>query len=1137
MKSRIFLATMVVFTVIAFTAVPVFGQAVNYAQIQGRITDQSGAVVPRAQVKATQTATGLVRTTSSNAEGEYFLPNLPVGRYQLRVSMNGFRDHVQEGIVLQVGETPRIDIKLQVGSVSEVVQVEADAGMLETRQNSISTVIDNSRIMELPLNGRNAPDLIMYSGAATNPTLTSNDLMSSKNYGNGTSGASQTVSVAGSQENANNFLLDGSDNNDAFSNVNSPFPFPDAIQEFSVQKSGLSARYGVHAGAVVNVVTKSGANNFHGDIFEFFRNPIFNAHHVNFTPPAPGFKDDTMKRNQFGGTVGGPIIKDKLLFFVGYQGTRQASTPPPISVKVPTAAAIAGDFSTMMSAACQSTGKAKALKAPFVNNKVDPSQFNAPALALLKYIPVATDPCGNLSFTVPGTLNEDQVVGKMDWNVSAKHTLFTRYFFTDYRAPVPFVSSNILPQGQTASQLSRFQSMAFGDTYMLTPNMVNSLHLTATRLAIHRGPASDMINPTTVGINVPSPVAQGLVLGVSSGYFTTGGGSQMPGFFINNLFQVADDVDMTLGKHQLSFGVNYMRMQLNYLSTFQSNGQFTFGGNLSGDNLADYMLGWPSTFAQGNPEAENWRYTYFGLYLHDNFRVRPNLSLNVGIRWEPFLPSKDAFNRGSHFDYAAFMAGTHSTVFPNAPAGLFFCGDAGIPCSFQNSKWLQFSPRFGLVWDPTNQGKLTIRAGYGIFYDSPEMYYFDRYADNSPYGSGISFAPKTTSGASLTNPYIGQPGTVPQFPLPFPVAGSPNAYFPLNGVYINNSLDVHPMYAQNWNLTIEKQLGANWMLSASYLGSKTTHIWAGYEANPGMNVSVPSNALSGCTPGQAASTSNTNCRRTLYLANPSQGQYFSNLTTLWDGANAEYNAMLLNARHRFSNNFTVLANYTWSHCISDQDFSGELTNSRPTMYPSPVNNPNTGNLKLDRGNCGFDVRQSLNASMVISSPKYDGKLSGAFLNNWQFAPLFSYRTGTYFTVLTGVDTSLQGSTTSYKDRPNQVSDPLQGGCTISGATVPVHTTQCWFNTAAFVAPATGTFGTVGRDSLQGPHALRFDVAVSRRFRVLESREVQLRMEVFNLFNHPVFGNPVTSLNSSSFGKIQSQSGDGRTFQFAFKFNF
>ncbi len=1137
MKNAMVLRTLAVFAVIAFASSLSIGQAVNFAQLLGRVTDPSGAVVPGAQITATQTATGLVRATSTNNEGQYSFTNLPVGPYKLQVAAAGFRDYVQEGIILQVGGAPRVDVTLQVGGKSEVVQVVADVGMLETSQNSISTLIDNSRILELPLNGRNAPDLIMYSGGASNASLPSQDLMSSKNYGNGTSGASQTISVAGGQQNANNFLLDGGDHNDAFSNVNAPFPFPDAIQEFSVQTSGLSARYGVHAGSVVNVVTKSGTNSYHGSVFEFLRNPYINADHVHFTPLAPGVRDDTMKRNQFGGTFGGPIKKDKLMFFAGYEGLRQASTPPPVSTHVPTAAAIAGDFTTMMSAGCQSSGKAKTLKAPYVGNKIDPSNYNKASLALLKYLPTTSDPCGNLSFTVPGIVNQDMGIAKVDWNLNSKHQITTRYLGTDFRAPVPFDPTNILPQGQTASQLSRYQSGLINDSYAISPRLINSFRFTATRLGIHRGPDENMISPATLGLNIPSPIPQGLVLGVSSGYFTTGGGSQMPGFFIRNLFQVADDVDMMRGKHQLSFGVNYMRMQLNYLSTFQSNGQYTFGGNISGDNLADFMLGWPSNFAQGNPEEENWRYTYLGFYIHDNISLRPNLTLNAGIRWEPFFPANDTRNRGSHFDYAAFMAGAHSMVFPNAPAGLTYCGDPGTPCDFQNRQWRQFSPRVGIVWDPTKQRTMTIRASYGLFYDSPQMYYFDRYADNSPYGSGVSFAPKTTTGASITDPYLGQPGSIPQFPLPFPVPGSSNAYFPYNGVYINNDFNVRPMYVQSWNLSVERQIGANWVASATYMGSKTTHIWVGYEANPGVNVPVPTNALTGCTPGQAPSTGNTNCRRTLYLANPSQGQYFSNMTTLWDGANAEYNALMLVTRHRFSHNFNLLMNYTWSHAISDQDFTGELTNSRPTLYPSPLNAPNTLALKKDRGDSGFDVRQSMNASLVIDSPKNVPGFKGALLKDWQLAPLVSYRTGLPVTILTGVDTALVGATTAYKDRPNQVGNPYEGSCTISGVSVPVGTVNCWFNTQAFQAPTSGTYGNVARNSIRGPGAFRFDAAISRRFRLREGTDLQLRFETFNVLNHPVLGNPVAAVNNGNFGKIQSQSGDGRTFQGAIKISF
>jgi len=416
------------------------------------------------------------------------------------------------------------------------------------------------------------------------------------------------------------------------------------------------------------------------------------------------------------------------------------------------------------------------------------------------------------------------------------------------------------------------------------------------------------------------------------------------------------------------------------------------------------------------------------------------------------------------------------------------------------------------------------------------MYYFDRYADNSPFGSGVSFAPRISSGASLTNPYVGQ-ASIPQFPLPFPRRGTSDGYFPLNGVYINNGLDVKPMYAQIWNLSVERQVGSNWMFSANYVGNKTTHIWAAYEANPGVAAPVSANALAGCTPGQAASTSNINCRRTLYRMNPSQGQYFSNMTSLWDGANGSYNGLLLTARHRFSHNYTLMTNYNWSHCISDQDFTGELTNSRPTLYSSPLNAPDFHALANDRGNCGFDLRQNFNASLVVSSPKFSGKLKSILLNDWQLAPLISYRTGAFFTVLTGADTALQSTTTAFKDRPNQIGDPMSGSCTVSGNSVPVGDRNCWFNTTAFQAPTSGTFGNVRRNSISGPGAFRFDASISRKIELREGKELQLRLENFNVLNHPMLANPTATANSANFGRILTQIGDGRTFQAAVKFIF
>src|SRR6266568_576103 len=388
-----------------------YGQAVAVAEVQGQVSDVSGAVVPGAQIRMTQIATHYVRNTSAGVDGAYSFPNLPVGPYMLEVAAEGFKTHVQSGIVLQVGSGVQVNVTLQVGSVAENVKVTASANMVETRTNSVAQVIDERRISELPLNGRQVTDLIVISGAAT-PTPNAN-MISSKNYPSST-----TMSVAGGQGNGTNYLLDGGDNISNFTNVNMPFPFPDALREFSVETSSLPARNGLHPGGVVNVVTKSGTNRMHGDLFEFLRNGNVNAR--NFF----GVAHDSLKRNQFGGVLGDKIIRDKLFFFGGFQITRNRQNPPQTISYVPTAAAQNGDFSGLESAGCQSNGRTRTIMdpraagQPFANGQVPLSRFNPASLKMNSYLPTTADPCGKVTYGIPTTGDEDQAIGRVDWTRS-----------------------------------------------------------------------------------------------------------------------------------------------------------------------------------------------------------------------------------------------------------------------------------------------------------------------------------------------------------------------------------------------------------------------------------------------------------------------------------------------------------------------------------------------------------------------------------------------------------------------------------------------------------------------------------------------------------------------------------------------
>ena len=1110
-----------------------FSQAVNNAQIHGRVTDPTGASIAGAQVEATEVSTGLIRKTVTNDEGEFSLPNLPVGPYKLKISAAGFADYVQTGITLQVSQNPRVDAKLQVGTVSSTEEVRGDAVMVNTEETSFSQVIDQQRVVDLPLDGRQATDLILLSGGASNTVIPGNDLLSSKNYGNNnvTSSVTATISVAGGQQNANNYLLDGGDHVDKFSNVNMPFPFPDAIQEFSVQTSTLTARYGAHPGSVVNVVTKSGTNNWHGDVFEFIRNDAVNAHHWIAPGKTANPNDNALRRNQFGGTLGGPVVHDKLHFFAGYQATRNFQMQAPTTVFVPTAAALAGDFSVLESATCLA-GKTRTLKNPktsavFTGNKIPTGLFNQQALNILQLVPVSSDPCGSLTQSTADTGNEDQGVTRIDWIQSQKNTIFGRYFITDFR-DAPVFGGNLLNTTKPG-QFARNQSLVLGDTYTLSPTMVNTVHVTGNRMAIFRGPSAGVPTPAALGINVPSPVADALVVSISN-YFNVESGTATPGHFNNNSLQVSNDFDWVRGKHQMAFGVNWVHSQLNELSTFQANGQFAFSGSTgagsSGDALADFMLGAVSTYTQGNNEQENWRQNYWGLYAQDNYRVRSNLTLNFGLRWEPYFPAADRYHRGSHFDPAAFAAGTRSSVFPNAPPGLFYCGDSQTPCAYVNNHWANFSPRAGFNWDPRGQGKETIRAGFGLFYDNPEEFYLDRFADNSPFGSATTLS---RPAGGLTNPYQGT--TVPPFPLPLPTAGSNTAFFPNNGIYVNVPSNLRPTYVMQWNFSIDKQVGPNWLFTANYLGNRTNHLWLGYDANAPVFI-AGNNCASSSTvipkPGTGTSacstTGNENVRRALILQNATNGAFFSSISTATDEGSATYNALLFNVNHRMSRHFTLLANYTWSHCIDLGDFAGELSASRL------ISNPN--NFLADMGNCSFDIRHIFNSSLVATSPNFGHGWAGKLFGNWQLSNILGYRTGNHFSILGGTDNSLTGIK---QDRVDLVGDPLSGTCPNG---VAVGSVSCWFNTNAVAVNPAGTFGTSGRNIIEGPGFLTFNTGISRQFTVREGQSLMMRFEAFNLLNHPNFANPSNSNPSSNgFGTITTTLGTPRVLQLAAKYIF
>jgi Carboxypeptidase regulatory-like domain len=1064
-----------------------WAQAVANAEIRGTVTDVSGASVPNARIRAVQTETGYVRAGASGADGSYALPNLPVGPYKLEVGAPSFSNYVQSGITLQVGNNVLINVTLQVGAVTQEVSVAADAAMVETQNTAVADVIDQRRIMALPLNGRQATDLILLAGGAAVAPSAAGRFITTHDYP-----TSVGVSVAGGQANSNNYLLDGADHRDTHSNVNLPFPFPDALQEFSVETGGLSARNGLQAGALVNVVTKSGTNQLHGSLFEFVRNGSFNAR--NYFAAT----QDTLRRNQFGGTVGGPVKKDRVFFFAGFQGTRERTAPPQSLAFVPTQATLNGDFSAMASAACQSNGVARTIldpvtRIPFPGNQIPTARFSPPAVALTKNVPISTDPCGRLTYSIPNPNNENQIVTRGDWQQSSKHSIFGRYFVADFDNP-PLYDGNLLNTTRAGLQM-RSQAAVLGSQYTITPTVTNALHVTYSRLAVNRGVAAGIPNPVSVGVKMAN-IHPGYIDLAVSNHFTMGGGSNAPSIFHRNQYQVADDLDWIHGRHHLSFGVSYIPVQMNERNVQRGNGTFSFNGSISGEAFADYMLGRPNSVIQQSLAEIGLRQKYVGLYFQDSIKLSPRLNVHFGMRWEPSLPEHDVAGRGNTFSMPAFLAGTRSTLYNNSPAGLLFYGDKGVPRAYANSRYLDFAPRFGLAWDPTGSGKMSIRTSYSIFFDTPESFTARDWANASPWGNQINL---TAPAGGFADPYNGYPGGNP-FPFPYPP--TKDAPFPQQGAYINFPLNLHHPYTQKWTVSVQRQLTKDWLASASYIGDKGTHYRSSVEGNPGL-------------PAPGATLANLNQRRVLSLLNPAQGAYYSAITQLDDGVNTIYNGMKVSLQHRFAQHFTVMTSYTWSHCLQDaQPIGNRLTGNQ---YQNPFSR------NADRGVCDHDLRHNFVGTLIYETPKMHNRAANALLAGWQISFLLSRRSGFPFTVRTGVDAALSGNG---QDRPNVVGSPyLRDTAALR-----------WVDPKAFVANTAGTFGNSGYNPLVGPGYFNADSSVNRTFRIHERHRVEMRFEFFNVLNHTNFNAPQASLNSATFGRIQS-SLDPRIIQLAAKYAF
>ena len=1070
------------FLLLALTPTGVGAQVT--AQINGSATDQTGAVLPGVEVIAIQTDTSVTRTTLTNETGSYTLPNLSLGPYRLEASLPGFRTYVQTGIVLQVGSNQVINAVLEVGQVAQTIEVEADALMVETRNTGIGQVIDNIRVLELPLNGRQATELILLSGAAIEGSA------------RGTSRYYPTIAVSlgGGMDNGLTYRLDGGTHNDPFGNLNLPLPFPDALQEFKVETSAIPARHGQHSAGLVSMVTKSGTNEYHGSLFEFVRNKVFNARN------AFAVERDGLKRNQFGGIVGGPIVSNKLFFFAGFQRTIQRSEPSARRAFIPTREMLAGDWTRVASAECR--GRGLTLKGPFVDNQINPALFSPVALNIMKKIPETDDPCGEVRFGRSNNSDEDIYVGRVDYQKSDRHSLFARYTLHDLLTPSDYDGQNILSL-RTANYARKYQSAVFGDTFLIGDNVVNSFRLTAFRSSNVKslGDFFTLGEQGAKDVWYPEGFAKMMLVSISGGFnlFSAPG---TPGFTNATGFEISDDVSWVQGDHQLAFGGSFLHQKLNVSAATTTPGSLRFRTLLTGMGLGDFMLGYVDRWRQGILATWYPRQDHVATFVQDTWRATSQITVNLGLRWEPYMPQRRKDNRQGRFTREWFDQGLRSTVFNNSPKGFLYSdgpnppnipGDSLMGDSSHVSKnlWMHFAPRVGVAWDPVGNGRMTIRAAYGIFYDYPHMYQFNGLRSLPPFENRIT---RTRLAGGLDDPWIGYEGG-----NPFPFSVTADAPFPRGATYVNVPEDMKSPYVNQWNLSVQRQMGPSWMVTANYLGTTTIHMLDFREQNPVTYI-----------PGSSLRQS---ARRELALIDPVDGGRYGAINMADDGGTASYNALWLSVERRAEGlNFRL--NYTWSHCIDDG---------------SNVHSHSSGKMLIsrrgaNRGNCDLDRRHSFNTSTVYATPEFANPAARALLSGWRVSGIVKLISGPFMSVECGCD---RADTDTDDQRANQL---------LPNTFTPGKSVDQYLNPAAFGRPDIGTYGNSGRNSIQAPGRVTIDIALARTFDIKESQSIEFRAEAFNLPNHLNPDPPIDSITNRNFGRILGAD-EERILQFALKYVF
>jgi hypothetical protein len=1054
---------------------PVSGQATS-GSIYGTVTDPSGAVIPGVALTATNLHMTASKTTKTDAAGDYSFLVLDPGDYDVNAQLTGFRSQTQTSIRLDANQNVHVNFTLQVGSMEQNETVVASTALVDTRESQIGDTVDQKRIQDLPLNGRNAYDLVQIIPGVSNylPDVATGSRNATQLTVNGITHSSA-------------FYLDGAYNTDAQLGGNL-LPNPDALQEFRVLTTNYDAEFGRLSGGVINAITRSGTNLYHGLAYDYLRNSVFNAKNWFLTSVTP------LRQNQFGGNVGGPMLMTQGhgFFFLSYQGLRirQPTNVASSSLVTPTALERTGDF---RSSPASSRPNVSCLGVQYT---ICPNLLDPVAQNLLKFVPVGDSTFGTnyghpAQQSANSNLNADQLMVRADYQLGQNHQLSDMYFQSRGVSNNPIIGGNqIVSYAGMKIYDGQYNGVA-SDTWTIAPTKVNSIH---TYYSLNHYIIGNTYGNLHMLPDLGSQAAMGASYGAQpyfaiTGYWEMGSNNAGPNSNSSSTLGVSDTFNWVIGRHAMKFGGAYMWSRFSSTGGGSANGLFTFNGSTTGSALADFLEGKANSLTQNNGSFVRSHSWTPSLFVQDNWRLLRRLTLNLGVHWEYYSPYTGQNNTGT------FVAGVQSTRFPTAPLGLLTAGDRDIPDGILHTPWNTIAPRLGFAYDLFGNGHASLRGAYGIFYSPVQQVGIITSLVQQPFLRSVTIA-KTPN---LVTPYA--PG-----PDPFPYIAKPsNAVF-LSGANIFSlpPNDKSIPSVQEFSLGVQQQYGAKWNSQINYVGNVSRHFYITLDQNsPIYNPS--------CTSATCGTTGGQNIRRP-YQPTPS-AYIFGAISLSAPRANTSYHSLQATLARRFDRHFSIQASYVWSKVIG----YGAVTNAY--------------NLNSSSGVLDIDVPNDFVVSYIFLTPEIHhlGLFGKELLNGWQVNGLTTLRSGQPFNVTSGTDTNFDGT---LNDRPNVVGSPY-----LPGGRGRVATKNAFFNPDAFTAlPAGIPYGNTPFDMLFGPKYINTDLSAFKTFPIYKEANVQFRGEVFNVFNNVNMNLPNSTKSSPAFATISGASSP-RIVQFALRFAF